>query len=84
MASWAAATPFGGGTLCVQTPWQRTGPSSGGPAPAMTDCSGVWSRDFRNAWAWANTTLPPGLDVYAQRLATTASRLRTNLLLSTR
>jgi hypothetical protein len=64
----AASTPFAGGTLCVQTPWQRTAPvSSGGPAPAMTDCSGVWSRDF-NAWLWTHTSLPPGLDVYTQWL----------------
>lgn len=63
-----AATPFGGGTLCVQTPWQRTGPmNSGGPLPAMSDCSGVWSRDF-NAWLWTHTSLPPGLDVHVQWL----------------
>jgi hypothetical protein len=64
----AASTPFAGGTLCVQTPWRRTAPlSSGGPAPAMSDCSGVWSRDF-NAWLWTHTSLPPGLDVHAQWL----------------
>jgi hypothetical protein len=49
--SGAAATPFGGGTLCVQQPVRRTpGVQSGGGPGSIQDCSGVYSIDV-NAFA---------------------------------
>jgi len=47
----AAATPFGGGTLCLQAPIKRALPvSAGGTPPPAVDCTGVLRLDM-NAFA---------------------------------
>jgi hypothetical protein len=71
--SGSAATPFGGGTLCVAPPVRRTpGQNSGGTAPPAADCTGVFSIDM-NAFAQGalgGTPLPAlsvaGTAVYVQ------------------
>jgi hypothetical protein len=66
--SGTAATPFGGGTLCIAAPWRRTAVlSSGGTPPSVVNCSGVWQMDF-NAWMSAHVALPAGIDVRCQWL----------------
>jgi hypothetical protein len=63
-----ATTPFGGGTLCLVTPFRRTIPqSSSGSAPPASDCSGTWSLDF-NTWMDQHTALPAGTVVQCQWL----------------
>lgn len=63
-----AATPWLGGTLCVQPPLRRTPlvNSGGSPAPA-NDCSGVLVRDFNAvAASGVDPALFPGQHVRAQ------------------
>ncbi len=45
----SASTPFGGGTLCLQPPFQRVPLLSSGGSTGSPDCSGSLSVDF-NAW----------------------------------
>jgi len=66
----AAATPFGGGTLCVASPWSRTPLAKAGGGPPPTDCSGALTFDF-NAFilSGANPALVAGQRVFAQVLS---------------
>jgi hypothetical protein len=62
----AAATPFGGGTLCVRSPYRRSAVvSSGGSSPPYSDCSGVWNLDF-NTWLAEHVPVPAGIQIFAQ------------------
>jgi glucose/arabinose dehydrogenase len=63
----ASSTPFQGGTLCVQSPFQRTPVQNSGGAVGGQDCSGVLSFDF-SAWiqGGADPALVPGQQVNAQ------------------
>jgi hypothetical protein len=62
-----AATPFQGGTLCIQTPIHRTPPHSTGGSTSGTDCTGMLAFDF-NAWIDSNfdPVLVPGQFVWSQ------------------
>lgn len=63
----AAATPFRGGTLCVQAPFKRTAlqDSQGGPPP--DDCSGFLSFDFNHhVRTGGDPALVAGAQVFAQ------------------
>lgn len=64
-----SAAPFKGGLKCVSSPTRRVGGTlqSGGSAPNVVDCSGVFSLDF-NAWiqAGVDLALVPGAVVNAQ------------------
>jgi hypothetical protein len=63
----AAATPFGGGTLCVALPLHRTPIQSAGGNPIGVDCSGSYSFDW-NALvrSGADPALVPGSTAFAQ------------------
>jgi hypothetical protein len=67
-ASGRAALPFGGGTLCVASPWRRASvlPSEGTPLP-FADCTGTWDLDF-NTWMSTHVALPAGLTIQCQWL----------------
>lgn len=61
-----AATPFGGGTLCLGAPITRTaGQGSGGTPPPANNCSGSYSFHFSHAYMLSNA-LTAGAPVYAQ------------------
>ena len=65
-----ATQPFMGGTLCVQSPLQRTpGQVSGGSPPGSVDCSGAYSIDL-NAYTatepFTSLLRIPGTAVHAQ------------------
>ncbi len=61
-----AATPFGGGTLCIGPPITRTaGQGSGGTPPPVINCSGTYSYHFSQAYMVANA-LGAGMSLYAQ------------------
>jgi hypothetical protein len=61
-----AATPFGGGTLCLGAPITRTaGQASGGTPPPVNNCSGTYSYHFSQAYMVANG-LGAGMSIYAQ------------------
>jgi len=63
----AAATPFQGGTLCVQAPIQRVAPQQSGGNPPPPDCSGTYAYDFNERIrSGVDPGLVPGEDVYAQ------------------
>lgn len=49
------ATPFKGGTLCVNPPTRRTGISTSGGAPGIVNCSGVYRTDM-------NARIQSGID----------------------
>jgi glucose/arabinose dehydrogenase len=46
----AAASPFGGGTLCLQTPIHRLPATSSGGSPSGNDCSGAYSQPITDAY----------------------------------
>ena len=62
-----ASVPFGGGTLCVAQPLQRTPAIDSGGTPFGEDCSGHYGFDF-NAWIAAgfDPALVAGTTVDAQ------------------
>ena len=48
----SASNPFGGGTLCVSSPWKATSiTKSGGSAKPNIDCTGVWTADLNTQLA---------------------------------
>lgn len=63
----SAASPFGGGTLCVAQPVRRTPVQLSGGSSAGNDCSGTYDFDF-NAWldAHVDPSLNPGSFVDGQ------------------
>ena len=67
-AAGPAALPFGGGTLCVASPFLRTLPSlSGGSPLPLVDCSGSWSLDM-NTYLQRFVPFPPGTALHCQWL----------------
>lgn len=60
-----ASTPFGGGTLCLGSPVNRTGGQGSGGNVGTTDCSGSYSFPFGPAAFQANG-LTPGMQVNVQ------------------
>lgn len=57
--------PFGGGTMCVQSPVQRTPPQDSGGSPGASNCSGVYDYFFSHAELTARG-LSAGEAVYGQ------------------
>lgn len=60
-----AATPFGGGTLCLGSPVIRTGGQASGGSSGPTDCSGSYSFAVTPAFLQANA-LTPGTQMNVQ------------------
>ena len=62
----AAATPFGGGTLCIAPPLKRTpGMDSGGAPLPANNCSGIYSFAFSQAYMTTNA-VAAGTTLFAQ------------------
>jgi hypothetical protein len=63
----SAATPFAGGTLCIQSPVRRTPVQGSGGSISGSDCTGAMALDF-NAWSFGGNdpALAPGVSVWAQ------------------
>jgi hypothetical protein len=61
------ASPFQGGTLCVQAPLKRTPVQSSGGNPPPSDCSGVFSYDFnQRIRSGVDPALVAGEEVFCQ------------------
>jgi hypothetical protein len=61
-----ASTPFGGGTLCLGSPVERTSVQMAGTAaPGAYPCLGLYSHTFTQAYL-AQHGFAPGDDLYAQ------------------
>lgn len=60
-----AATPFGGGTLCLQSPIHRLGGMTSGGSASGSDCTGVFSQPVSDAYLSSNG-LTAGMTVYFQ------------------
>ncbi len=60
-----AASPFQGGTKCVQSPTIRTGIQNSGGTPGADNCSGAYSFAFTHAYA-ASRNLTAGTTCYMQ------------------
>ena len=60
-----AANPFGGGTLCLASPVNRTPGQLSGGSGSGSDCTGSYSYQFTPAFLAANT-LNPGTAVFTQ------------------
>ena len=62
-----AATPFLGGTLCVQAPVTRTPVTSSGGSSIGTDCTGTLAIDFNDViQSYTDSRLVPGRTVCVQ------------------
>ena len=61
------ATPFQGGTMCVQAPTRRTPVQGSGGNPPPNDCSGFYSYDFnQRIRSGVDPALVAGVEVFGQ------------------
>lgn len=60
-----AATPMGGGTLCVGSPVKRMSSQLSGGTPTGVNCSGTYSQHFSQAYMAAKG-ITAGLTIYSQ------------------